>query len=95
MPNQPRINVPPPEGPISINVGQTLTIHAARPCHFCCSIGANFSPDITSLELSAGDTTYVAQTAGTGNYNSSDPNTTCNPNGGAALTACKSIQINP
>lgn len=95
MPNQPIINVPPPEGPISITVGQQLTIHAARACNFCCSIGNLFNPDITSLTLAHGDNgPYTAQSAGSGNYNSSDLNTTCNPNS-IAMTSCKSIQINP
>lgn len=94
MPNNPKINVPPPEGPISMDVGQELTIHAAQACNFCCSIGNHFNPDITNLTLVHGDNgPYTAITAGSGNYNSSDSGTTCNPNS-AALTACKSIQIN-
>lgn len=95
MPNSQRINVPPPEGNLSISVGEELTIHAARACTFCCSIGGNFSPSLTSVQLVHGNNgPYTAQTAGTGNYNTSDPNTACNPNAGVTL-ACKSVQINP
>ncbi|MGH9586013.1 MAG: hypothetical protein ACRD3F_03615 [Acidobacteriaceae bacterium] len=95
MPNQPKINVPPPEGPISMNVGQQLTIHAARACNFCCNIGDHFNPDITSLSLSHGDNgPYTAMSTASGTYNSSDPGTTCNPSS-IAMTNCKSIQINP
>jgi hypothetical protein len=93
MPNQPKINVPPPEGPISMEVGQQLTIHAAQACNFCCNIGNLFDPDITSLTLVQGNNgPYTALSAGSGNYNSSDLGATCSPNS-AALTACKSIQI--
>lgn len=95
MPN-PRINVPPPSGDISISVGQDLYIHAAQACNFCCTIGNCFTPDITSLSLASGEHgPYHANSSASGTYNSSDPGTTCNPSGGAALTACKSIQINP
>lgn len=95
MPNPPRINVPPPEGPISMTVGEQLTIHAAQACNFCCSIGNLFNPAITSLSLAQGNNgPYTATATGSGNYNSSDPGTSCNPNG-IAMTNCKSIQINP
>ena len=45
------INVPPPGGDISIDVGQTLEIHAARACNFCCTIGDHFSPSIANISL--------------------------------------------
>lgn len=93
MPN--KINVPPPEGNISISVGEQLTIHAARACTFCCSIGGNFSPSLASVQLSQGDNgPYTANTTGSGTYNTSDPNTTCNPSGSVTATF-KSVQINP
>lgn len=88
-----RINIPPPSGDISLNVNDKLTIHAARACTFCCSIGNKFSPDITNVQLSAGDHVYTAITVGTGKYNSSDPNTECNPQG--LTLVAKSVQINP
>lgn len=94
MANQ-RINVPPPSGNINLNVGDTLTIHAAQACNFCCTIGDHFSPDITNITLSQGDNgPYTAETAGSGTYNTSDLGTTCNPSGGVTLNA-KSVQINP
>ena len=40
------INVPPPEGGISIPVGQELWIHPAQACTFCCTIGATFCPPL-------------------------------------------------
>lgn len=88
-----RINIPPPSGDITLDVGNTLTIHAARACTFCCTIGANFSTDISNIQLTAGDHVYTAQTQGRGTYNSSEPNTTCNASGGITLNS-KSIQIN-
>lgn len=95
MPN-PKINVPPPGGDISISVGQELTIHAAQACNFCCTIGSHFTPDISSISLSQGDNgPYHVDSTASGTYNSSNSGTPCNPSGGAALTACKSIQINP
>lgn len=88
------IHVPPPQGEFSINVGQYLCIHAAQACTFCCSIGGNFSPSISNIQLSRGDNgPYQAQTTGSGMYNTSDPNTACNA-AGPILTA-KSVQINP
>lgn len=88
-----RINIPPPDGPISMSVGEQLTIHVAQECQFCCTIGDHFSTDISNITLSHGDHTYTAETAGSGTYNTSDPGTTCNPSGGVVLNA-KSVQIN-
>lgn len=88
-----KINVPPPDGPISLNVGDTLTIHAAKGCNFCCSIGGNFSPSIASITLSQGDNgPYTAETAGSGRYNTSDLDKSCST-ADPTLTA-KSVQIN-
>lgn len=89
-----RINVPPPSGNINLNVGNTLTAHAAQACQLCCSIGDHFSPDITNITLSQGDNVFTAVTPGSGTYNTSDLNTPCNPSGGVVLNA-KSVQINP
>lgn len=88
------INVPPPSGDFSINVGQTLEIHAAQACTFCCSIGGNFSPSLSNVQLVQGKNgPYTAETAGTGSYNTSDPNSTCIT---ASVTLnAKSVQINP
>lgn len=92
MANQ-RINVPPPDGSLSLTVGDTLTIHAARACNFCCSIGGNFSPSLTSIQLVHGDNgPYTAETAGSGNYDATELGSSCDPSGGVRLTA-KSVQI--
>jgi hypothetical protein len=91
-----KINVPPPAGGFSMTVGDTLTIHAAHACNFCCSIGSNFDPDITSISLSQGDNgPYTAETAGNGNYDATDPGTTCNPSAPSPVLTAKSVQINP
>lgn len=90
------INVPPPAGGISIKVGQTLNIHAAQACTFCCSVGGNFSPSIANIQLSHGDNgPYTAETAGSGMYNTSDPNTTCSASAPSPTLTAKSVQINP
>lgn len=89
----PHINVPPPDGDISMSVGQTLRIHAAQACTFCCSIGASFSPDLTSVQLLAGDSYFIADTANSGTYNTSEPNTNCSTADPTATA--KSVQINP
>lgn len=91
-----RINVPPPSGSFSLNVGDTLTIHAAQACTFCCSIGDNFSPSLANTQLSQGDNgPYTADTTGSGKYNTSDPNSTCNPTAPDPTATAKSVQINP
>jgi hypothetical protein len=88
------IHVPPPEGGISIPVGQELWIHAAQACTFCCTIGANFSPSIANIQLSQGDNgPYTADTTGSGMYNTSDPNTTCTASAQGPTLIAKSIQI--
>jgi hypothetical protein len=88
------INVPPPGGAISLNVGDTLTIDVGNEdILFCCSIGGNFNPSIASIHLSKNSSTsYTAETAGTGTYNTSKKDETCNPSGGTTATA-KSVQI--
>lgn len=89
-----KINVPPPEGDFSIKVGQTLEIHAARACNFCCTVGDNFSPSIASISLSQGDNgPYTAETAGSGTYNTSDSGTPCTT--ASPILIAKSVQINP
>lgn len=90
------ITVPPPQGGISINVGQTLEIIARNDCNFCCSIGGNFSPSIASLTLTGGQTygPYTAQTASSGTYNTSPKDHACDPSGGVTLNA-QSVQIKP
>lgn len=94
MPNDVRINVPPPEGAFSISVGKKLTIHAAKACNFCCGIGNNFSPSIANISLSQGDNgPYTAVTAGSGMYNTSDSGTTCDPNAPSPILTAKSVQI--
>lgn len=88
------INVPPPGGDISIDVGQTLEIHAARACNFCCTIGDHFSPSIANISLSQGDNgPYTAETAGSGTYNTSDSGTPCTT--ASPTLVAKSVQINP
>lgn len=89
------IQVPPPSGGISINVGQTLEINAVLACNFCCTIGANFSPSIADIALSQGSNgPYTAMTAGNGMYNASHdlatPCTTASP-----VLVPQSVQINP
>lgn len=89
-----RINVPPPAGSISMPVGENLTIHAAQACTFCCSIGGNFSPDITTIQLSQGDNgPYTAEAVGSGKYNTSASNSPCNPQ--TLTQTAQSIQITP
>jgi hypothetical protein len=90
-----RINVPPPSGNIDLTVGDELIIHAAQACTFCCSIGSNFSPDLTSVSLSQGDNRYTAETAGSGEYNTSDSGAACDPNAPSPILTAKSVQINP
>jgi hypothetical protein len=91
-----RINVPPPSGNINLTVGDELTIHAAQACNFCCTIGSNFSPDLTDVALSQGDNgPYTAETAGSGQYNTSDSGSACNPNAPNPRAIAKSVQINP
>lgn len=91
----PKINVPPPEGAFSIGVGQQLTIHAAKACNFCCSIGDNFNPSIASITLSQGDNgPYTAQTAGSGMYNATNSTSEqCDPNAPSPVLMAKSVQI--
>lgn len=90
-----KINVPPANSPAKLKVGDSLYIHVAKACNFCCSIGDNFSPSIKSLpNLSSGDHgPYYAQSDATGKYNSSDLDKQCNP--GDARQNSQSIQIIP
>jgi hypothetical protein len=91
------IQVPPPSGSLSLNVGDNLYIEAKKDINFCCSIGANFSPNISSLTFNK-DTTngpYNAVTAGTGKYNTSDKDKTCDPNAPSPILNAQSVQINP
>jgi len=89
-----RINVPPPAGTISINVGETLCIHAAQACNFCCTIGANFSPSIANIALSQGENgPYTAETVGSGMFNTSDSGSPCST--ASPILTAKSVQINP
>lgn len=89
------ITVPPPEGSISIQVGQTLGITARHACNFCCSIGGNFSPSIASIQLNAGDNgPYTAQTTGSGKYNTSTDKP-CDPNEPSPVLMAQSVQITP
>lgn len=91
------IQVPPPSGTLNLNVGDNLYIEAKKDITFCCSIGSNFSPDISSISFDK-DTTngpYNAVTAGSGKYNTSDKGTACNPNAPNPVLNAQSVQINP
>ena len=91
-----KINVPPPGGNITLNVGDNLTIHAAQACNFCCTIGNNFSPSIASISLSQGDNgPYKAESTGSGTYNTSDTGTDCSATSPSPILTAKSVQINP
>jgi hypothetical protein len=73
------IQLPPPSGSLSLIVGDNLYIVAKKDMVFCCDIGANFSPDISSMTFDK-DTTngpYQAVTAGSGNYNADDKGKPC------------------
>lgn len=94
MSNQ-TINVPPSSGNINMNVGDELTIHAARACTFCCSIGGNFSPSLTNASLAEGDNgPYTAETAGSGMYDAVDAGSNCDPSAPNPRLTAKSVQIN-
>ena len=90
------IQVPPPHGDISMTVGDNLYIHANKACTFCCGIGANFSPNITSLSLvkDSDNGPYQAMTAASGKYNTSEGVNPCDPNAPDITMSAKSIQIN-
>ncbi|HEV2463838.1 MAG TPA: hypothetical protein VGT04_08540 [Acidobacteriaceae bacterium] len=89
-----KINVPPPAGSLSLAVGDQLTIHAAQACSFCCSIGDNFTPSIASIQLAHGDNgPYTADSVGSGQYNTADANSPCNPNAPRPMLNAQSIQI--
>jgi hypothetical protein len=91
------IQVPPPSGSLSLNVGDNLYIEAKKDITFCCSIGGNFSPKISSICFDK-DTTngpYNAVTAGTGKYNASDKGTNCDPSAPSPILTAQSVQINP
>lgn len=96
MANQ-TIQVPPPQGDISLNVGDNLYIDANKALTFCCSIGANFSPNISSLSLAkdSNNGPYQAITAGSGKYNTSEGVNPCDTNApNPKATTAKSVQIN-
>jgi hypothetical protein len=89
------IQLPPPSGSLNLNVGDNLYIEAKKDITFCCSIGANFSPNISSISFDK-DTTngpYNAVTAATGKYNTSDKGQPCSTVSAAAVV--QSVQINP
>ena len=89
------IQLPPPSGTLSLTVGDSLYIDAKKDIEFCCSIGSNFSPDITSMQFDK-DTSngpYVAITAGSGNYNTNDKGQTCDPSAPNPRATAKSVQI--
>lgn len=96
MANQ-TIQVPPPQGNINVDVGDNLYITANKAVTFCCSIGANFSPAITSLSLTkdSNNGPYQAITAGSGKYNTSEGVNPCDPNAPDPKATAKSVQINP
>lgn len=63
------INIPPDNGALAVNAGDTLTITVPRACVFSCSIGNSFSPPLSSVHLSAGDNgPYTAQRTANGTY---------------------------
>jgi hypothetical protein len=77
-------------------VGDQLTIHAAQACNFCCNIGSHFNPDLTSVSLSQGDNgPYTAESVATGQYNTSDSGTACDPSAQRPTATAKSVQITP
>jgi hypothetical protein len=89
------INVPPPSGTLTMTVGQTLEIHAAQACTFCCSIGGNFSPSLSNVQLAQGKNgPYTAETAGTGSYSTSDKGQPCNTSARNPAATAQSVQIN-
>jgi hypothetical protein len=80
------ITIPPATGSISVNVGDTVIIHTAQACTFRCSIGGNFQPNLSNVELARGQSgIYTAATAGSGSYSTSA--------GNLATETAKSIQI--